>query len=95
MQIRGSIAAKPFRLKPRPRCPCSLAVAPQCDWAEATHLPALTSSRVGSIPVDEIDACMSASAAAVQEMAHLGPALAVPLLEYGKQQGYTSAPGGF
>lgn len=55
----------------------------ECDWPEVAHLPAPTSSRVGAIPVDDIDACMSASAAAVQEMAHLGPALAVPLLEYG------------
>ncbi|EFN55954.1 hypothetical protein CHLNCDRAFT_145264 [Chlorella variabilis] len=55
-----------------------------CDWHEVQHLPALTSSRVGdSIPVDEIDAVMSASAAAVREMALLGAHLAVPLLEFG------------
>ena len=47
------------------RC-CHACRPAQCDWAQVAHLPALTSSRVGSIPVDEIDACMSASAAAVQ-----------------------------
>lgn len=36
-----------------------------------------------SIPVEEIDAAFSASVAAVREMAGLGPALAVPLLQYG------------
>ena len=46
-------------------------------------LPVLTSSRVGNIPVEEIDAAFSASVAAVQEMTSLGPALAVPLLQYG------------
>ncbi|KAI3437865.1 hypothetical protein D9Q98_000311 [Chlorella vulgaris] len=55
----------------------------ECDAPGLQHLPALTSSRVGNIPVDEIDAVMSASAAAVRELAQLGAALAVPLLEYG------------
>lgn len=43
----------------------------------------LTSSRVGAIPIEEIDAAFSASVAAVKEMEALGPALAVPLLQYG------------
>ena len=44
----------------------------------------LTRSRVGdSIDVADIDAVMSSSVAAVREMAQLGPALALPLLEFG------------
>ena len=30
----------------------------QCDWQQLQHLPAVTSSRVGDIPVDDIDAVM-------------------------------------
>lgn len=70
------------RLTPRPR-----PSTPQCDCPEAQGAPACTSSRVGDIPVAEIDAVMSASAAAVQEMALLGPQLAVPLLEFGEWAG--------
>ena len=55
----------------------------QCDWQQLASLPAVTSSRVGNLPVEEIDAAFSASVAAVQEMTVLGPALAVPLLQYG------------
>ncbi len=55
----------------------------QCDQAEVQGLPCCTSSRVGDLPVEEIDAVMSASAAAVVEMAMLGPQLAAALLEYG------------
>lgn len=65
----------------------------ECDAAEAAHLPAVTSSRLGdSIPVEEIDAVMSASAAAVREMAQLGPALAFPLLEYGEARRLLAQP---
>ena len=35
---------------------CLLTV--QCDWPEVQTLPALTSSRLGDIPVEEIDAVM-------------------------------------
>lgn len=55
----------------------------QCDWQQLSSLPVLTSSRVGDIPIEDIDAAFSASVAAVQEMTALGPALAVPLLQYG------------
>lgn len=56
----------------------------ECDWPGVAHLPAVTSSRVGdSVDVSEIDAVMSASVAAVAELAQLGPALALPLLEFG------------
>jgi hypothetical protein len=48
-------------------------------------LPALTSSRLGDIPLGDIDAAFSASVAAVREMAALGVGLAVPLLEYGER----------
>ena len=46
-------------------------------------LPTVTSSRVGNIPIEEIDAAFSASVAAVQELQSLGAQLAVPLLQYG------------
>ena len=49
-------------------------------------MPVLTSSRVGDIPIEDIDAAFSASAAAVQEMQSLGADLAAPLLEYGEAQ---------
>lgn len=48
------------------------------------HLPVLTCSRVGdTIDVADIDTVMSASVAAVRELTQLGPALALPLLEFG------------
>ena len=55
----------------------------QCDWQQIAALPTLTSSRIGDIPVEEIDAIFSSSVAAVKEMAALGPALAMQLIAYG------------
>eukprot|EP00887_Chlorella_sp_A99_P007860 scaffold20.g7860.t1 len=56
----------------------------ECDAEGTAALPALTSSRVGDkLPVEEIDAVQSASVAALRELQQLGPALAVPLLEFG------------
>ena len=55
----------------------------QCDWQQIAALPMLTSSRIGDIPVEEIDAIFSSSVAAVKEMAALGPALAMQLIAYG------------
>lgn len=56
----------------------------ECDWPGVQHLPVLTRSRVGdTIDVADIDAVMSASVAAVRELTQLGPALALPLLEFG------------
>lgn len=46
-------------------------------------MPVLTVSRVGDIPIAEIDAVMTASVAALQEAALLGTKLARPLLELG------------
>lgn len=54
----------------------------QCDAPEVLSVPVITRSRVGNIPVDEIDAVFSASVAAVEEMKTLGAALAMPLLQY-------------
>lgn len=62
---------------------CLVGRSHECDWQQLASLPVVTDSRVGCIPVSEIDAAFSASVAAVAEMAALGPALAVPLLEYG------------
>ena len=62
----------------------SLAALLQCNAEGVDALPVLTSSRVGDrLPVDEIDAVMSASVAALRELEQLGPQLAVPLLEFG------------
>lgn len=56
----------------------------ECDWPGVQHLPVLTCSRVGdTIDVADIDTVMSASVAAVRELTQLGPALALPLLEFG------------
>lgn len=55
----------------------------QCDWPELAPCPALTSSRLGNIPVEEMNDVFSASVAAIQEMKMLGPGLAIPLLQYG------------
>lgn len=55
----------------------------QCDWPDLASVPALTSSRVGNIPIEEIDAVFSSSVAAVEEMKMLGRGLAVPLLQFG------------
>lgn len=54
----------------------------QCDSEEVASLPVLTSSRLGEIPLNEIDQVFSASVAAVREMEVLGLALAIPLLQY-------------
>ena len=55
----------------------------QCDWDEVQVCPVLTSSRVGNIPIEEIDDVFSASVAAVEEMKMMGPGLARMLLEFG------------
>lgn len=64
--------------------PPTLVGSLQCDAPEVASLPAITSSRMGDIPVADIDAAFSACVAAVKEMQALGTALAVPLVEYGE-----------
>ncbi|KAI8105181.1 hypothetical protein M9435_000351 [Picochlorum sp. BPE23] len=58
----------------------------ECDVEslDASHIPVLTSNRIGdSIPIEEIQNVFSASVAAIEEMQMLGAGLAMPLLQYG------------
>jgi iron complex transport system substrate-binding protein len=55
----------------------------QCDNKHVADVPVVTSSHVGNLPIDEIDAACTSSLAALQEMKMLGPSYAIPLLQYG------------
>jgi len=55
----------------------------QCDDPAVAHVQIITSSRVGDIPIQEINTVMSSSIAAIQETSILGQSYAIPLLSFG------------
>ncbi len=78
------------RCAPGPSSPSSLpfelcGVSHECELAPAgLGAPVrLTCSRVGEIPVGDIEAAFSSSLAALEEFSHLSEPLAVPLLQFG------------
>lgn len=68
-------------------CDSLIGISHECDWdgmEEGRRPSVVTRNRLGgSIPVEEIQHVFSASVAAVEEMAMLGPGLAVALIQYG------------
>jgi hypothetical protein len=55
----------------------------QCDWQEIASVHVCTSSKIGAIPLHEIDLVMRSSTAALQDAAFMGHQHAFPLVEYG------------
>lgn len=55
----------------------------QCDNQHVADVPVVTSSHVGTLPIDEIDAACTSSLGALQELKILGPSYALPLLQLG------------